>query len=92
MTSLLLAIQQIQSPQHMMDGWGGGYGMVFMIILWIFILALIVTVIWFLIQRGSQSSTSSVSDSAPRNILKKRYASGEINEEEYRKMKEEISD
>lgn len=56
---------------------------------WLLILGLIITLIWFLIQKGAGSSQSS-NDDSPLDIVKKRYARGEINEEEYRKMKKEI--
>ncbi len=73
----------------MMDGWGSGSGMIFMGLFWLLILALLITLIWFLIQKGAGSSQSS-NDDSPLEILKKRYARGEISEEEYRKMKKEI--
>lgn len=82
-------LQQMNNPQHMMDGWGSGSGMIFMGLFWLLILALLITLIWFLIQKGAGSSQSS-NDDSPLEILKKRYARGEISEEEYRKMKKEI--
>lgn len=75
----------------MMDGWGGSFGMGVMIFFWLLFLGLIVTLIWFLIRKGSES-TSKPDNESPLEILKRRYARGEINKEEFRRMKKEIGD
>lgn len=90
MTSLNTIFLQMNGPQHMMDGWGGGFGMGLMVLFWLLVLGLIGTLIWFLIQKGSQSPSNSSSESS-LEILKKRYARGEIDEEQYRRMKKEIN-
>lgn len=82
---------QMNGPQHIMDGWGGGFGMGLMVFFWLLVLGLIVTLIWFLIRKGSESRTDSSGESS-LEILKKRYARGEIDEEQYRRMKKEITD
>lgn len=87
---MYLLLQQMNNPQHMMDGWGSGYGMFFMGLFWLIILALIITLIWFLIKKGSNSPQQS-SEENPREILDKRYARGEIDDEQYRQMKKEIN-
>lgn len=86
---LNLFLQQMNNPQHMMDGWGSGYGMIFMGLFWLLIITLIGTLIWFLIKKGS-STAGKPSDETPQEILKKRYARGEIDDEQYRRMKKEI--
>jgi len=91
MTSLNSIFLQMNNPQHMMDGWGNGFGMGLMIFFWLLILVFIVTLIWFLIRKGSESPTESTGESS-LEILKKRYARGEIDEEQYRRMKKEITD
>lgn len=91
MTNLNSIFLQMNNSQHMMDGWGGGFGMGLMIFLWFLVIALIVTLIWFLIRKGSNSSGKPENEST-LEILKNRYARGEINEEEFRKMKKEISE
>lgn len=84
-------ILQMNNSQHMMDGWGSGFGMVMMILFWLLVLALVGSLIWFLIWKGSNLSGKYENESS-LEILRKRYARGEINEEEFRKMKKEISE
>lgn len=91
MISLNSIFLQMNGPQHMMDGWGGGFGMGLMVFFWLLVFGLIVTLIWFLIRKGSDSTTGSSGESS-LEILKKRYARGEIDEEQYRRMKKEITD
>ena len=91
MAALNLILLQMNGPQHMMDGWGGGTGMIFMVIFWLVVLGLLVTLIWFLIRKGSSTMRNSAGET-PLEILQKRYARGDIDEEEYRRMKEEIKD
>lgn len=91
MTNLPLVLLQMNPPQHMMDGWGSGFGMIVMVLIWLLFLVLIVTLIWFLIRKGGKSSSKSDNESS-LEILKKRYARGEIDEEEFRRMKKEISE
>lgn len=90
MTSLNTIFLQMNGPQHMMDGWSG-FGMGLMMVFWLMVLGLIVTLIWFLIRKGSESTSDSSGESS-LEILKKRYARGEIEEEQYRRMKNEITD
>ena len=62
---------------------GGG----FMIILWVLLTALIIFMLVKVINKGGFSGISSES---PLDILKKRYARGEISKEEFEKMKKEV--
>ncbi|WP_445664680.1 SHOCT domain-containing protein [Fodinibius sp. AD559] len=87
MNSILL---QMNGPQHMMDGWGG-FGIGLMMVFWLLVLGLIVTLIWFLVRKGGESPTSHTGESS-LEILKKRYARGEIDEDQYRRMKDEITE
>lgn len=91
MTIMKSIYLQMNNSHQMMDGWSGGFGMGMMIIFWLLILGLIVTLIWFLIRKGSESSGYSDNETSIE-ILKKRYARGEIDEEQYRRMKDEIND
>lgn len=64
------------------------YGGGFMWVFWI----LIIAGIFFLIQnmvKGNTDQSSSGNDS-PLDILKKRYARGEIDEEEYERRRKEL--
>jgi putative membrane protein len=60
--------------------WGGGF---FMVIFWICIIFLIVSILKGTCKRGPQPETAL-------DILKKRYAAGEINKEEFEDMKQDI--
>jgi putative membrane protein len=67
-------------------GWGGmGFGW----IIWIIILAII---IWAVIRiaNTSQNRRSNNSGETPLDILKKRYARGEISKEQYEQMKKDL--
>lgn len=76
----------------MMGGWGGG---AFNMILWPLVLvALVVGVIWF-VRSPSYSGVGRLDlprRSSGLDILKERYARGEINRDEYLQKKQEISD
>lgn len=69
-------------------GFGGGF-------MWLLWLLLVVTVIFFLIKAmspgNSLSSRRDVPDT-PVDILKKRYARGEIDDEEYQRRLRELQD
>ena len=81
-------------------GWGmmgpgmmGGFGwMAIMPVLWIIVLGLI---IWAVVAavRGSSESRSSNSSKADLalEVLKRRYARGEINKEEYEEKKRDLA-
>jgi putative membrane protein len=90
MTALNLLISQMNGPRQMMDGWGG-FGMIFMGLIWLLLLALLVTLIWSLIRKGSNSTSQTFGES-PREILSKRYARGNIDEEEYQRKKKIINE
>lgn len=68
--------------------WGGG------MLMWLIVIVVIAVAVYFVVQstrrhdstldRGSQSESA-------QEILKKRYAKGEISKEEYEQMKRDIS-
>lgn len=61
---------------------GGGF-------MWIFWLLIIIGVI-FLILNITKGSMTQPSNDSPLEILKKRYARGEIEEEEYERRRKEL--
>jgi len=76
---------------HDMMGWGGWmipWG-------WILIIVLVVILIYALAGKSAQSppepSSGSHSEETPVDILKKRYARGEISREEFEQMKKDLS-
>lgn len=77
----------------MWDGFGGmgwgwiGLGMVHMLLFWVLVILGIVALLRWL---GSGSGRNS--SSRPLDILKERYARGELNREQYEQMKRELQD
>lgn len=94
---LLLAFGAIWGWPH--GGWGmmgpgmmAGYGWMWLIpVFWIVLLGLIIWAIVAAVRSSHESkgSDSSKTDSA-LELLKKRYARGEISKEEYEEKKEEV--
>lgn len=77
----------------MMHGYGigGGMGFGFGWIFWLAILGVIVWLAVTLVNRsgGTRGSRREVEDS-PLDVLRRRYARGEISKEEFREMKAEL--
>jgi putative membrane protein len=70
--------------------WGGGF---LMMIFWTVLLIAILIWIFKAIQNRSNRRTSTeLKQETPLEILKKRYASGEISKDEYIKMKKDLQE
>ena len=68
----------------MMGNWGmGGFGMVFMMIFWVLVIVGLVFLIKWLIQTTSSGKASEQTGSRAIDILKERYARGEIDRAEF---------
>jgi putative membrane protein len=76
----------------MMGDWGmGWFGMIFMLLFWGLIIVGLVFLIRWLIQATGDRSNSGVSmGSNAMDILKERYAKGEINRDEFESMKKDL--
>ena len=70
------------------SGWGMGFGGPFMILFWILVIVGIVILVKWL---GDQSSAGRASrDKSALEILRERYARGEINREEYEQKRRDL--
>jgi putative membrane protein len=69
-------------------GMGFGHGMgIFMIFFWLLIILGIILLVRIILGGGERSGRTAES---AEEILKKRYARGEISEEQYRRMRENL--
>ena len=73
-------------PGRMMN-YGFGYGGMFM---WIIFLIVLGVVIYFIVHTLKSKNVAGQAQEMPLDILKKRYAKGEITKEEFDRMKKEI--
>lgn len=77
-------------------GWGMypgmmGWGWVFMLVFWVLIVVLIILLIRRLLSSGSTPITAPPQEDSALEILKKRYARGEINKEEFESKKKDLA-
>jgi len=77
-------------------GYGYGYGfnwlgVIVQILVFLIFLGLIAFGIYYLVGWGRPTPTGPAPSSRPLEILKERYAKGEMTKEEYERMKQELS-
>ncbi len=82
----------MNSGNNMMGGWFG-FGWIFMFLWWVLIIAVIVTLIkWLLGQTKSSDEKYALSaDRSALDFLKERYAKGEIDKKEFEEKKKGLS-
>ncbi|MDH3882421.1 MAG: SHOCT domain-containing protein [Desulfobacteraceae bacterium] len=69
---------------HMMGyGYGGGF-------MWLIVLVLVGVVIYFMLQVSKSKGSAGPIIETPLDILKKRYAKGEIDKEEFDRKKKDL--
>ena len=67
-------------------GWGMGFGWIFMILFWILVvLGIVALAKWLFSTAGSGASGKR-----PLEILKERYARGDITREQYEQMRRDL--
>lgn len=91
----LLFANQSYGYWGMMGGPGmmGGFGMMgglAMLLFWALVIAGIVWLVQSATRGAGQSNTGSRSSESPLDILKRRYAAGEINREQFDEMKRNL--
>ncbi len=67
-------------------GWGMGFGWIFMVLFWALVILGIVYIVQAVSRRAGQPGTEETS----LDILKKRYARGELTKEEFERMKDDL--
>lgn len=90
--SLTAAAQMFGGSGHqgMMGGWGWGFGILGMLF-WLALLVLVVVLIWRLLDGGGRNGTRHEgAGETPLEILEKRYARGEIDRDEFERMKRDL--
>jgi putative membrane protein len=71
-------------------GWGMGFGMISMVLFWVLvILGIVILVKW--IAAGSSSGSGAPREKTALDILKERYARGEIDREEFEQKKRDLA-
>ena len=69
---------------HMMDFWGGG------VVMWLLLLVLVIVLVYFLVRGLGTGGWRPPPSETPLDILKKRYARGEITKEQFEEIKRDL--
>jgi putative membrane protein len=72
---------------HWDYGWGMGFGWIFMVLFW----ALVILGVVYLLKLVSGGTKSEKQEETALDILKKRYARGDISKEEFEEKKKDIA-
>ncbi len=68
--------------------WGHGFGWVFMILFWLAIILAVAALLKWLV--GASSRASAPRERTALDILKERYARGEIDRDEYERKRRDL--
>ena len=75
----------------MIGGWGmGWFGGIFMIVFWILVIVGLIFMVKWLMQAEKKGKEDGEIKSRAIEILKKRYASGEIDKSQFETMKQDL--
>lgn len=77
-------------PWGMFD-WGfGAFGMLFMLVLWALVIAGIVVLVKWLVDQARPGGSAPAGGESALDILKTRYARGEIDKDEFEAKKRDL--
>lgn len=79
--------------RNMMDGWNN-YGLFGGLMMILFLILIIVVIVWFVRNFGEpigKGEGSFTREKSPLDILKERYAKGEIDKKEFEDKKKDLS-
>lgn len=77
-------------PGGMMGGGFGLIGGVFMLVFWILVIVGVVLLIKWLVDQAGHGHTGSMPSSQALEILKTRYAKGEITKDEFDRTRQDL--
>lgn len=69
-------------------GWGAGFGGLYMILFWAVVIAVVVVLVKWIF--GGSARTGMPSRKSALDVLKERYARGDIGREEFEQKKRDI--
>ena len=74
-------------------GMGAGYGWIFMLVFWVLLITVVVWVVTWLVPGSARGAGDRQQDvhETPLEILDRRLASGEIDIEEYVRVREQLT-
>ncbi len=71
-------------------GWGWGFGGIFMILFWALIILGVAALVKWLAAGGGGGEQGGSPASRPMDILKERYARGEITRDQFEQMRRDL--
>ncbi len=82
-------------PYRPVGGWGDGYMMHYGfgyggMFMWLIFLIVLGVAVYFIIQTSKSKEITGPAQETPLDIIKKRYAKGEITKEEFESMKKDL--
>ena len=70
---------------------GGSGAMFFMVLFWLVVVGLVIWVVSAVFRRSSETNHTDYKDDSAMEILKRRYAQGEIDKEEFEAKKKDLA-
>ena len=71
-------------------GWGMGSGWIYMLVFWVLLVAVIVWAVTRLTPRSEEGNDAARHRETPLEVLQRRLANGEIEPEEYLKIRNQL--